>query len=57
VLYDGSEAKTVNVMTTHLPPSLVAHAVGELCRHLTAAAQTHYAGTDLVLRHGETKPA
>jgi hypothetical protein len=43
----------VNVMTTHLPSSLVAHAGGKLCEHLTAA-QARYPGIDLVLRP-ETK--
>jgi hypothetical protein len=39
----------VNVMTTHLPSSLVEHAGGKLCGHLTAT-QTRYPGIDLVLR-------
>jgi hypothetical protein len=39
----------VNVMTTHLPSSLVSHAGGKLCGHLTAT-QIRYPGIDLVLR-------
>jgi|NGEPerStandDraft_6_1074524.scaffolds.fasta_scaffold04484_8 hypothetical protein len=48
-LWDGSDAKMVSVMTTHLPSSLVAHVGGKLCEHLTGT-QTHYPGIDLVLR-------
>jgi hypothetical protein len=39
----------VNVMTTHAPPWLVAHAGGELCGRLTAT-QNPLPGIDLVLR-------
>ena len=39
----------VNVMTTYLPSSLVAHAGGKLCEHLTRT-QTRYPGIDVVLR-------
>jgi hypothetical protein len=39
----------VSAMTTHLPSSLVAHAGGKLCEHLTRT-QTRYPGIDLVLR-------
>ena len=40
----------VSVMTTHLPSTLVAHAGGKLCEHLTAT-QTRYPGTNLILRY------
>ena len=39
----------VSVMTTLLPSTLVAHAGGKLCEHLTAF-QARYPGIDLVLR-------
>ena len=39
----------VNVMTTYLPSSLVAHAGGRLCEYVTGT-QTRYPGIDLVLR-------
>jgi hypothetical protein len=39
----------VNVMTTYLPSSLVAHAGGKLCERVTRT-QTRYPGIDLVLR-------
>jgi hypothetical protein len=38
----------VNLMTTHLPSSLVAHAGDKLCGHLTAT-HIRYLGIDLVL--------
>jgi len=43
----------VSVMTTH-PSSMVAHAGGKLCEHLTGT-QARYPGIDLVLR-SEAKP-
>jgi hypothetical protein len=39
----------VNVVTTYLPSSLVAHAGGKLCEHVTGT-QTRYPDIDLVLR-------
>ena len=39
----------VSAMTTHFPSSLVAHAGGKLCEHLTRT-QTRYPGIDLVRR-------
>ena len=40
----------VSGMTTHLPSTLVAHAGGKLCEHLTAT-KTRYPGTNLILRY------
>jgi hypothetical protein len=46
----------VSVMTTH-PSSMVAHAGGKLCEHLTGT-QARYPSIDLVLRYEvKTRPS